>query len=157
MTISNPISFILHHQQAIMPVHYRNGQKTSQTWNCLKKDLPELQQVMKFNTFKQYLSVITAVTNQLGDDNREKKAVRQGLSNSFREEKNGLDKVRQETIHPPRRILGWNVRKAGDGYYRCYRKIHNQVHSIYIGKQLDVEKAQHRIKEKERKLRLDNS
>ena len=157
MSVSNPILFILDHQEEIKPVHDRTGQRSKQTWNHLKKSLPELQQAMKFNTFKQYLSVITAVTSQLEVRTQEKKRVRQKLSNSSMKSPSGLDKVRQESDCPPKRILGWNVRQARDGYYRCYRKIHNQVHSVYIGKQLDVEKAQQRIKEKEQKMKLDKS
>lgn len=60
---------------------------------------------------------------------------------------NGLD-------NKPKRIAGWNVRKSEDGYYRCYRKIAKRVHSIYIGKDLDLEKARVRIIEKEKKIGL---
>jgi hypothetical protein len=157
MPDSNPILFILNHKSSILPIHYRNGQKAKKTWNRLKDSLPELQQVMKFNTFKQYLSVITAVTSNLGAVTEEKTAVRQILSNSPIVLKDELDKVRQESDQQPKRILGWNVRKAKDGYYRCYRKINNQVHSIYLGKTIKVHKAQQRIKEKEKNLKLDKS
>ena len=60
---------------------------------------------------------------------------------------NGLDKN-------PKRICGWNVQKSKDGYYRCYRKIEKRLHSVYIGKELDLKKAQVRITEKEKALRL---
>jgi len=60
---------------------------------------------------------------------------------------NGLDKK-------PNRICGWNVQKSKDGYYRCYRKIAKRLHSVYIGKELDLKKAQARITEKEKALRL---
>ena len=59
---------------------------------------------------------------------------------------NGLDKK-------TKRISGWNVQKSKDGYYRCYRKIAKRVHSVYIGKDLDLKKAQVRIAEKEKALR----
>lgn len=39
-----------------------------------------------------------------------------------------------------------------DGYYRVYRKIKGKVHSIYIGKELDIDKANRRIADKEREL-----
>jgi len=65
MTDSNPILFILSHKSWILPVHFQNGQKSKITWDRLKDSLPELQQLMKYNTFKQYLSVITAVTSHL--------------------------------------------------------------------------------------------
>ena len=157
MPDSNPIKFILNHKSSILPIHCRNGQKAKQTWNRLKDSLPELQQVMKFNTFKQYLSVITAVTSNLDIATGKIETVRQMVSNSSIQENNGLDKVRQEINHPPKRILGWNVRKGKDGYYRCYRKINNRVYSIYLGKTIDVQKAQRRIEKKEKGVRLDNS
>ncbi|ETR68834.1 MAG: hypothetical protein OMM_10134 [Candidatus Magnetoglobus multicellularis str. Araruama] len=65
-------------------------------------------------------------------------------------------KVRQK-LDRTGKISGWNVRKAKDGYYRCYRKIKRKVHCIYIGKKLDRDKAMTRIKEKEDCLRLDIS
>ena len=54
----------------------------------------------------------------------------------------------------PTRICGWNVQKSKDGYYRCYRKIAKRVHSVYIGKDLDLKRAQVRIAEKEKTLGL---
>ncbi len=57
----------------------------------------------------------------------------------------------------PKRIDGWSVQKAKDGYYRCYRKIDKKLHSVYIGKTFDVEKARGRVAEKERSLGLYNS
>jgi len=51
-----------------------------------------------------------------------------------------------------KRIAGWNAQLSKDGYYRLYRKIKGRVHSIYIGKELDIDKAHKRIAEKERQL-----
>ncbi|MDR3556795.1 MAG: hypothetical protein P4L55_18740 [Syntrophobacteraceae bacterium] len=50
------------------------------------------------------------------------------------------------------KIGGWNVQLSKDGYYRLFRKIRGKVYSIYIGKELDIEKAEMRIADKERKL-----
>ncbi len=66
--------------------------------------------------------------------------------------------VKQEVIQypggeiPARKIAGWNVQLSKDGYYRVYRKIKGKVHSIYIGKELDIDKANRRIADKEREL-----
>jgi hypothetical protein len=86
-----------------------------------------------------------------------KNTVRQTLSNPASALKGELDTVRQELDPHPKRILGWNVRKAKDGYYRCYRKINNRVHSLYLSKTIDVQTAQQRIQEKEKNVKLDNS
>ena len=52
-----------------------------------------------------------------------------------------------------KKIAGWNVQRSKDGYYRVYRKIRGKVHSIYIGRELDIEKANRRIAEKEEELK----
>ncbi len=167
MSASHPITFILTHKNFIIPLHYQNGKKVKKTWHCLKESLPELQESMKFNTFKQYLSVITAIATEVEEDTERKNEVRQKLSNQTVHLQGQLDRVRQKDQtstevrqgldNPIKRISGWNVRKSNDGYYRCYRKIRNQVHCVYLGRELDVQKAQHRIKEKENKLKLDKS
>ncbi len=46
----------------------------------------------------------------------------------------------------------WNAQISRDGYYRLFRKIGGKLHSIYIGKELDIEKAKLRIAEKESEL-----
>jgi chaperonin cofactor prefoldin len=53
---------------------------------------------------------------------------------------------------PSKKIDRWNAQRSKDGYYRLYRKIRGRVHSIYIGKELDIDKARRRIAEKEKKL-----
>ena len=50
------------------------------------------------------------------------------------------------------KIGRWNVQLSKDGYYRLFRKIRGKLHSIYLGKELDIEKAQMRIADKEREL-----
>ena len=70
---------------------------------------------------------------------------------------NGPLSVRQELDNSPKRVAGWNLRKSKDGYYRCYRRINSKLHSIYLGKIFDSNKAQSLIMEKERKIGLDRS
>jgi len=78
--------------------------------------------------------------------------------------KQGVAKeVRREVIHNPERrsspkkIGRWNAQRSKDGYYRLYRKIGGRVHSIYVGKELDIEKAERRIADRERKLFSPNA
>ncbi len=52
----------------------------------------------------------------------------------------------------PKKIGRWNAQRSKDGYYRLYRKIGGRVYSIYVGKELDIDKAQSRIADKEKKL-----
>jgi predicted RNase H-like nuclease (RuvC/YqgF family) len=75
-----------------------------------------------------------------------------------------LDKVRhmkkpgprviQKLDKNPKRISGWSVQHSKDGYYRCYRKIGKRVHSVYLGKELNVKAAEDRIRAKEKSLGL---
>ena len=62
--------------------------------------------------------------------------------------------VRQGLDKKPKRISGWSVQYSKDGYYRCNRKIEKKVHSVYLGKKLDLKKAQNRIDAKEKSLGL---
>ncbi|HYA41982.1 MAG TPA: hypothetical protein VEF34_11800 [Syntrophobacteraceae bacterium] len=57
-----------------------------------------------------------------------------------------------ESKIPLKKIGRWNAQRSRDGYYRLYRKIGGRVHSIYIGKHLDLDKAEKRIADKEREL-----
>ncbi len=52
----------------------------------------------------------------------------------------------------PLKIGKWNVQLSKDGYYRLFRKVRGRLHSIYLGKELDIEKAEMRIADKEREL-----
>jgi len=56
---------------------------------------------------------------------------------------------------PLKKIGRWNAQRSRDGYYRLYRKIRGRVYSIYIGKELDVQKAERKIADREREL-LEN-
>ena len=63
-------------------------------------------------------------------------------------------RVTQKLNKKPKRISGWSVQQSKDGYYRCYRKICNRVHSVYLGKELNVKEAENRINAKEKSLGL---
>ncbi len=62
-------------------------------------------------------------------------------------------RVIQKSLGPaPLKVGNWNVQLSADGYYRLYRKIRGRLHSIYIGKELDIAKAEMKVAEKEREL-----
>ncbi|ETR67276.1 MAG: hypothetical protein OMM_11773 [Candidatus Magnetoglobus multicellularis str. Araruama] len=228
------------HENTIFDAYRRNEEKPSATWKFLKNEFPELSQTMTFNTFKQYVSVFSAIRRELDKVRQEAEIeqskkiqndkrklmteldnARKGLDevrqknsetvdqlnktmqeNSYLESKiqnlqDELDKVRQnktgitdqlnktiqEKFHlesklenlnkeldkvrqtnivvnlekskpeiNPKNVMGWNVQQSKDGYYRCYRKINKQVHSIYIGKEFNLEKIRIRIREKENEI-----
>jgi chromosome segregation ATPase len=219
----SPIAFLIEHRKAIVQQYRQHDSKPKKTWASLQKILPQLSECMRFNTFKQYMSVFAVVTNGLDKVIQERDEViqsqdsllndlkittqqktqleeqvdeleirldkviqnrdeviqsRENLLNDLKittrqktqleeqvdELKTRLDKVIHTqaldaaVIHgldkKPKRICGWNVQKSKDGYYRCYRKIAKRVHSVYIGKDLDLKKAQVRITKKENALGL---
>jgi len=215
----SPIAFLIEHRKTIVQQYRQHENKPKKTWASLQTILPQLSESMRFNTFKQYMSVFVVVTNGLdkvvqerdeiiqsrdsllNDLNittkqrtrlerqvdalkirldkviQDRDAVTQSRANLFKdlmistqqkkqvnEFKTRLDKVTHAAAldaavthrldKNPKRIGGWNVQKSKDGYYRCYRKIAKRVHSVYIGKDLDLKKAQGRIKEKEKALGL---
>ena len=175
----SPIAFLIEHRKTIVQQYRQHENKPKKTWASLQTILPQLSECMRFNTFKQYMSVFVVVTNGLDKVIQDRDAVTQSRANLFKdlkitnqqkkqlekqvnEFKTRLDKVTHAAAldaavthrldKNPKRIGGWNVQKSKDGYYRCYRKIAKRVHSVYIGKDLDLKKAQGRIEEKEKTL-----
>ena len=135
----SPIEFLMEHRKLILQQYRENDGKAKKAWQGLQKTLPQLPEAISFNTFKQYVSVFAVVADGL-----DKVIQTDPIAASVTQ---GLDKN-------PKRICGWNVQKSKDGYYRCYRKIAKRVYSVYIGKNLDLKKAQVRITEKEKTLGL---
>jgi hypothetical protein len=170
----SPIAFLIEHSKTIVQQYRHHDSKPKKTWASLQKILPQLSECMSFNTFKQYMSVFAVVTNGLDKVIQERDRLLNDLKITTKQKtqlegqvdelKTRLDKVIHTqaldaaVIHgldkKPKRICGWNVQKSKDGYYRCYRKIAKRVHSVYIGKDLDLKKAQVRITKKEKALGL---
>lgn len=171
-----PLSFLIDNRDAVVAVYSQSERKPKKTWSSLKQTLPELVQAMSFNTFKQYLPVFAGVAHELDKVIQSRNVILRELKKTNQRKmelerqvqalKKKLDRVIQRTKvsslvmqgcqREPKRIAGWNVQRSKEGYYRCYRKIQNRVHAIYIGKALDVNKAKKRIAEKERTLGLYN-
>ena len=177
----SPIAFLIEHRKVILQQYRQHDNKAKKTWASLQKILPQLCECMRFNTFKQYMSVFAVVTDGLDKVIQERDEIIQSqdsllndlkittkqktqLEKQVNELKTRLDKgihtelLDTAVVHgldkKPKRIGGWNVQQSKDGYFRCYRKIAKRVHSVYIGKDLDLKKAQIRIKDKEKSLRL---
>jgi len=106
--------------------------------------------IQEENETKQNLKTVTQQNTELKD-----KTVNLKIELDKVIQKGEIDKRHAQTLdNQPKKINNWNIQKAKDGYYRCYRKIDKKVHSIYIGKTLDIQKAQRRISEKEQKIGL---
>ncbi|MCP4751580.1 MAG: hypothetical protein GY866_11850 [Proteobacteria bacterium] len=172
-----PIAFLTDNREAVLSLYRRNENKPGKTWESLREVLPGLERSMSFNTFKQYLSVFAGVAEEFEGLAKARETVIQELYSANAElekrAKNALERLGEIErsndgdgtggVREPnesdnaKRVSGWNVQKAKDGYYRCYRKIGGRVRTIYIGRTLDIPKARRRIKEKEEKLGLYNS
>lgn len=177
MPLNSPIQFMLEHKKIIMETYKQNDNNYGKTWENLQKTLPDVAKAMRVNTFKQYMSVFVVFITELEKVIQEidqviqklfeTERVQSELENRAEELEQELDRVRQERDpenkviqrlnDPPKRLEGWSVQLAKDGYYRCYRKIKNRVHSVYIGKTFDFDKARSKITKKEKQLGLDNS
>ena len=172
--MSRPIQFLLEHQQTVMDAFYNNDRQSKKTWKNLSEILPILVNTMSFNTFKQYLSVLVMISPELDKVRQEKNELVKQLDKTAQQKselehqvktlearfnknvrQNSLNKsVRQKTCYAAKRVLGWSVQHGKDGYYRCFRKINNQVHCIYIGKKVVLKAVKLKIREKEKTLNV---
>jgi hypothetical protein len=177
MPQKSPIQFMLKHKKIIIETYGQSDKNYGKTWEALQKTLPELAKAMRINTFKQYMSGFVVFIMELEKVIQERdlviqilykterlkskletrvKKLEEGLDNVI-QNKNVNDRAIQQLDNPPKRLDGWSVQLAKDGYYRCYRKIANRVYSVYIGKIFDVDKARGKITKKEKQLGLYNS
>jgi len=169
-----PIEYMIQFKKTIIDAYRQNERNSEKTWQHLGLVLPEMKQLMKKNTFKQYMTILLAFCSELDRINSESEKIKKELEllkNEHNTKSNRmsnqpikkLDRVRQDSCKVRQnsdrnlKISGWNVRKSNDGYYRCYRKFNNKVHCVYIGKNLDKPKAMKRIADKELQIKLDKS
>ncbi len=169
--------FLIENKASVFEAYEQNDRNYGKTWKNLQETLPDLAKAMRLNTFKQYMAVFSAFVHELDKVTQERDGAIRELSAMERrkteletrvgELEGKLDKViqsgnvKERVTHKldkrPKRIAGWSIQKAKDGYYRCYRKVANKVYSVYIGKTFDAEKARLRIIEKEKSLGVHNS
>jgi len=129
---------------------------------------------MKFNTFKQYLSVFIALKDKIEKhDNYELSKLEQILRLKEKELSKLSEKMNQQTIelsalqsnilaleekvskleNKSKNIDGWTVRLTSKGYYNLCKSFGGKVESIYIGKTFDKSKARIKIAERMAMLR----
>ncbi len=167
--MSRPIQFLMKHRQTVIDTFIDNDRRPQKTWEDLSRLLPDLKENMSYNTFKQYVSVLAAISSELDTVRQEKRELTCRLDKTNRQ-KSKLENrikaleedykkvagqsepkrmVRQKPKQAPRRVMGWSVQQSKDGYYRCFRKIEGRLHCIYIGKTMVVKTARLKIREKE--------
>lgn len=167
--MSKPIQLLMKHRRMVIDSFFDNDRRPQKTWDDLGRLLPELKENMSYNTFKQYVSILAAISLELDTVRQEKNELATRLDKIVRQKSKlegrirVLEKehkqvasrtqskrpVRQESKQAPSRVMGWSVQQSKDGYYRCFRKIEGRVHCIYIGKKMVVKTARLKIREKE--------
>ena len=109
-------------------------------WKSLTETMPEIEDVIRFNTFKVYARILVK------------------FGQVINEKDSGLDKVRQKEVCPdknsalhsetvPGRFMGWGIQLHRKSYYRLFKKIGGRVKWIYIGKQWNQDAAKEKIKQ----------
>ncbi|QTA77812.1 Uncharacterized protein dnl_64230 [Desulfonema limicola] len=108
-------------------------------WNALKKKIPEIKNVIRFNTFKVYARILVKFGQVIDEKETELDKVRQEID--FLKTP---PEVMQKADSAPRRFKGWGV-QLNRGYYRLFKKIDGRVKWIYIGKKWDNAAAAEKI------------
>lgn len=119
-----PVKFMIGNTESIMTAYREANGSPSKAWERLRTSLPGIEAVMRFNTFKQYLPLFSAMA-----------------------EKTAVTQVTQEH---PRNVSGWTVAKAKDGYFRLHKKIGGKGKTIYLGKTFSIEAAEEKVRAFER-------
>ena len=60
----NPVKYMMGHEQIILDAYQRTGGPKG-AWEFLQKVLPELLEVMRYNTFKQYITPFTMIMGEV--------------------------------------------------------------------------------------------
>lgn len=117
-----PIDFLIQYKDAVISAYHKAGKSPKGAWSALCEEFSELSQVMKYNTFKQYITAFVQIT----------------------------EKLSAVSPAPDKRLKGHNIDGwtlcFSKGYYRLHKKIKGRGHSIYIGKELDEAAARKKIK-----------
>lgn len=169
------ITLMIAHRHTILDVYENSGRNVATTHALLREKLPALQ--ISLSQFKPYIRAMAltaqSMTNEFRSLEEQNQKLEQQIS-SLMAELEALRSIQEryeaeisdlkmdfsERPGPDRKkdhaknIDGWNVVLSG-GYYRLFRKINGRMEAIYIGKNLEMEKAKAKIREKEKALGLD--
>jgi len=61
--VSNPIKYLMDHKQAVLAA-YNQSSSPVKSWSYLCVELPDIESVMKFNTFKQYFRPFVLIVKE---------------------------------------------------------------------------------------------
>ncbi len=61
--MSNPVKYMMDHKQVVLAAYNRDS-SPAKSWRFLCEELPDIESVMKFNTFKQYFRAFSLVVKE---------------------------------------------------------------------------------------------
>ena len=166
-----PLDFMIANRQVIIK-SVDKTQSLQFAWELLLKELPKIEEVIKFNTFKSNIKATLLINKELEEKEFLKKELQQyknankKLNNDkesllkqlkiISSEKNLLeenainnkkqvnkDKSRNRQ-EAPQQFEGWGV-QLKEPYYRLFKKINGKVKWIHIGRKWDQELAHTKI------------
>jgi len=162
------VDFIVEHLGAVLAVYHENDSHEIAWLNLSKVALPEIAEVMDFQTFKIYAAIVRGlnekipflyVMDRLAELEHVKKELcelqlinkKLNITNEQQEAKitteqadNTLNTDKQKMI-----IAGWSVQES-HGYFRAFKRIAGKMKGVYLGKTL--EDAEKKIRGKEKNL-----
>jgi len=154
----SPLEFMMANRKIIIKA-VQNEQNHLQAWNVLKKELPDMKKVTKYNTFKSYIKILLIVDKELEEKEQLKEELEMNeLSNKKLIQENESIKAKLKTLVPknsslkketllknkgntgnekmPKQVHGWGV-QFKTPYYRLFKKINGKVKWIHVGRNWD--------------------
>lgn len=61
--MKNPVKYMMNHKRAILSAYNQNSSPVK-SWDLLCEELPDIESVMKFNTFKQYFRAFVLIVKE---------------------------------------------------------------------------------------------
>lgn len=160
--------FIVEHLGAVLAVYQGNDSHEIAWLNLSKVALPEIAEVMDFQTFKNYSEIVRGlnekvpflyVMDRLAELEQVKKELcelqlinKQLNTASAQQETKKTTDQEHDTLNIDKQkmiIAGWSVQESR-GYFRAFRRIDGKMKGVYLGKTL--EDAEQKIRSKEKKI-----
>lgn len=164
----SPLKFMIVHRKVIL-----NAVQTNQSfqiaWDFLAKELPQIKEITKFNTFKSYIKTLLIVDEKLKENEQlkeelqkiemekkqliqEKELLSMNMQKLSSESMSLKESEKNETVKDenatdkkiPQQVGGWGV-QLKKPYYRLFKKINGKVKWIHVGRKWDHKLAWDKI------------
>jgi seryl-tRNA synthetase len=165
----SPLEFMISNRKIILDAVQTN-QSFQIAWDFLANELPQINEITKFNTFKSYIKILLIVDEKLKENEQlkeelqkyetEKKQLiqeKESLSMNLQKLVSEIKSLRESEIKKvmekdknatdkkiPQQVEGWGV-QLKDPYYRLFKKINGKVKWIHVGRKWDHKLAWDKI------------